>query len=276
MAQMKSPLELVDLGGNRSRVSGITSEHLDRDRPAVAVAQQAIDDLRPIGPVIATVAVPRERAAPSFEIGGTDIVEHQGALAQMPLRELPLDPGLLRAQPIQCCINLPLLDHAQIEHLAEARCRALRIEAAQRREFRSRRNHPAHDQRHGKIALTRCRAPEQAGKVQLAHHPQHRRHVPVRQGALDLDRLIRTAYHRAAGQQGAQPIDQLRRHLAQIGNRALADLAPLADALPQENRRRRAPVRNHIDKHDAKESHPETSRKRCMDTKVRQKTRTLP
>jgi hypothetical protein len=39
-------------------VAGVTLEHLDRDRPAVTIAQKAIDDLQPIRSSVAAIAMP--------------------------------------------------------------------------------------------------------------------------------------------------------------------------------------------------------------------------
>ena len=50
-------------------------KHLDRDRTAVGGAHQADDKRRPIAPVVAAVAMPRQFAAASFEIGRGDVVE---------------------------------------------------------------------------------------------------------------------------------------------------------------------------------------------------------
>lgn len=52
VAQAKAPFELVDLRGERAGVAGIAVEHLDRDWPSLTVAEQPVDDLQAIGPVI--------------------------------------------------------------------------------------------------------------------------------------------------------------------------------------------------------------------------------
>jgi hypothetical protein len=61
--------QFVDLCGKRAGVPNITLEHLDGDRPAIAVTKQAIDDLQPIRPTIAAVPVPGELAAPALNVG---------------------------------------------------------------------------------------------------------------------------------------------------------------------------------------------------------------
>ena len=66
---MEPPLEFLHLGGDRRRIGGVAFEHFHRDRPTLAIAQQTIDDLRPIGPVIPAVSVVCQFAMPAFEVG---------------------------------------------------------------------------------------------------------------------------------------------------------------------------------------------------------------
>ena len=78
--QLEALLQLVDLRRQRQRIGGIAFEHLDRDRAAVGRAHQADDNLRPVTTVVAAVAMLRQFAAASFEIGGGDVVEQQRAI----------------------------------------------------------------------------------------------------------------------------------------------------------------------------------------------------
>src|SRR5206468_11768344 len=83
----------------------------------------------------------------------------------------------------------------------------------------------------------------------------------MRQRALDLDRLTRTADRDAALQEHAQAVDQRGRKLAEIGDRALPHTACLAVALAQEHRWGRPSVRDHVDEHGSSESRHESRRK---------------
>ena len=83
------------MSADRRGIAGVALEHLDRHRAALTVAQQAIDDLRPVGTMIAAIAVLRQLAAPAFEIGGADVVEGQGAAGQVAPGQAVLDPLLL-------------------------------------------------------------------------------------------------------------------------------------------------------------------------------------
>lgn len=59
------------------------------------------------------------------------MVEHQRAFAQMAPGELPLDPSLPRAQPVQCGLDLALLDDAHFEYPAQAQGCGLRSQSSQ-------------------------------------------------------------------------------------------------------------------------------------------------
>src|SRR3984893_11933303 len=98
--QPEALLQLVDLGRQRHWIGGIAFEHLDRYRAAVGRAHQADDNLRPVATVVATVALMRQSAAASFEIGGGDIVEQQRAILQAAAGQPGFDKRLLAAQPV--------------------------------------------------------------------------------------------------------------------------------------------------------------------------------
>jgi hypothetical protein len=99
--EAKARLELLHLGGEGHRVGGVALEHFDRDRAALAVAEQTIDDLEPVRTVVAAVAEPAQRAAAPFEIGRAHVIEHQRAVREMALRQPVLDPLLSGEQPVE-------------------------------------------------------------------------------------------------------------------------------------------------------------------------------
>jgi hypothetical protein len=219
-------LQLVHLGRQRRRVPGLARERLDGDRTALPVAEQAIDDLRPIGPLVPAVAVPGQFAAAPLQIGRADVVQHQGALGQTLLGQATLDPLLPIAQPIQRRIDLPGLDRrrrlpGQPEHQAQAGARRLQRQRPQGRKLRARRDYPGHDQRQRQIAQPRLgrvqpAAGDQPVQTQVPQQPQHRGHIAVRQGAPDLYRLAGLGKGHATLQQGAQALDHRHRQLRQI------------------------------------------------------------
>ena len=68
MFQAEAALQLLDLCRQSAGIAGVAFEHLDRDRPTVTVAEQAVDDLQPIRPVVAAIPVLGQLAAAPFEI----------------------------------------------------------------------------------------------------------------------------------------------------------------------------------------------------------------
>ena len=137
-AQPEARLELVDLRGHRARVTGIAIEDLDRHRTAIGSAQQAVDDLQLAAFAVAIVAEAGERAAAALEVARADVVEDQRAVLEMPFGEGLLDRRLALAEPVECRIELVLVDRAEGEHTAKARARRRRVEVACRRQLRGR------------------------------------------------------------------------------------------------------------------------------------------
>src|SRR6185312_7004881 len=69
-------------------------------------------------------------------------------------------------------------------------------------------------------------------------------------------------YDGAALQQHAQAVDQSRRQLPEIGDRALPNAFAFAITLAKEHRRRGTTIRDHVDEHGLTESQSESCRKR--------------
>jgi hypothetical protein len=90
--------QLVDLCRQCHRFGGVALEYLDGDRTAVRGAQQTDHQLRSVAPMIAAVAVARQFAATSFQIGRGDIVEQQRAVPQVAPRQSCLDEVRFAAQ----------------------------------------------------------------------------------------------------------------------------------------------------------------------------------
>src|SRR5207253_7869118 len=86
---------------------------------ALGRTHQADDNLRPVATVVAAVAMLRQFAAASFEIGGGDIVEQQRAIPQMATGQPGFDEPLLTAQPVERGIDLLGGNLAEPQHLAQ-------------------------------------------------------------------------------------------------------------------------------------------------------------
>ena len=275
--QAKAALQFLDLSRQRGGIAGVALEHLDGDRPAVAVAQQAVDDLQPVRTVITAVTVLSQWAAAAFQVARADIVQHQHAVLEVAPRQAALDALLLAAQPVQGSVDLAFLDGPEVEHAAQAGTRRLGRQRAQHRQLGAGRDQPAGDHCQRQIALARGDAAEQARQVELAHHADHRGDVAVRQGALDFEHLLGPGNHAAAGEQHAQSIDHRRRQCAEIGDGALTDPLALAITLAQQHGGSGTTVRHDIDEHDPSGSHLSASMQApCMDTKYQTKSQQSP
>ena len=112
------------------------------------------------------------------------------------------------------------------------------------------------------------RAQDQPVQRDPAQHPERRRHMAMRQRALDLHLLRPGTDRRAALQQRLQTIDHITRQLAQVGQCALLRAASfVAITLPQQHRRRRRPIGHRLDEPGRIGSHPGRFGNPYMDTK---------
>jgi hypothetical protein len=108
---------------------------------------------------------------------------------------------------------------------------------ARGRELGCRLDHPGDDQRQRQPGQPLGPARQQPVEAELLGHAEHRRDMAVRQGALDRQPL-RRRHHGLALEDPAQRFDLGRRPAREIGERARLDLAVIAIALAQEDRRR--------------------------------------
>jgi hypothetical protein len=208
--QMPKPepaLQRRDLCGQGGGIAGVACEHLDGDRAAVTVAQQAIDDLRPIGPTVPAIAVLRELTVPPLQIRRAHIVEHQRAVFQVTPRQATLDAHLLPAEPIQRRVDLTFLNGAEVEDAAQAGARRFRRQRPHGGQLGAGRDDPAGNHGQRQVALARRHAAEQPRQVELAHHAKHGCNMAMRQGALDLEYRARPCDRHAALQQHPQAIN---------------------------------------------------------------------
>ena len=78
----------------------MAGEHLDPRRAAVVRAEQPEVDLPLVLPVVAAVAARRQRAALPLEEARGQVVEDQRTIAEIPVGQALLDPGLASQQPV--------------------------------------------------------------------------------------------------------------------------------------------------------------------------------
>ena len=128
---------LVHLAGEGGGIGRVPGEHLHRHRAAIGGAEEPVGDLPPALLPVAVVAEGRQRAAPTLQVAGRDVIEDQRAPAlQVPVGQAPLDPGLARQQPVEHGQHLVAGDGPEREPGPEARRRGLRIQGPGGRQLR--------------------------------------------------------------------------------------------------------------------------------------------
>jgi len=175
--------------------------------------------------------------------------------------ELRLDLGLRPAQQIEGPVELVLIDRPQTEDGAQRMRRARLAELARGRELGRRLEHTGHHQRQRQRRQPLGPARHQAVETELPGEAEHRGDMTVRQGPLDCQ-LAARRHHGFALEHPAQRLDLGLGPAREIGERAGPDLATGAVALAQQDRRRRAAVR------DARHVHAQTqsrSTAKCKD-----------
>src|SRR6266566_2467585 len=263
-ADPEAILDLLDLRTQRLRIGRVAVKDFNRNRQPLTRTEQPVDNLRPVAPVIAAMAIVRQRTAAALKVRRTDVVEHQHAVLEMSPRQAGLNPRLALDQPIERLIGLALLHLAQAQSRSEAGDCRLLIHRPHKAKLRAWRNQPINDHGYHQIAMApRClillrRAQNQPIQRNLADRPKRRCNMAVRQRTLDLNLVRSGTNHRAALEQRPQSANQIPRQLAQIGQGPLLRAAMLvAIAIPQQHRSRRTSIGNRLDEHSRIESHLE-------------------
>ena len=232
---MEALLQLVDLRRQRQRIGGIAFEHLDRYRAAVGRAHQADDNLRPVATVVTAVAILRQFAAASFEIGGGDIVEQQRAVLQVAAGQPGFDERLLAAQPVERGIDLLGGDAAEPQHLAQRMAGRGGVQHSRGRQLGRRLEQARDDQGERQIAPALRRPTRQHGvERDAAGGAERGEHVAVRQRADDFHRRS-GGQQFVAAQHGTELLNALGGPARQVGEGSVLGLAGLAVTLSQQD-----------------------------------------
>ena len=104
------------------RVAGVAGEGLDRDRTAIAGAEEAVDDLRAVAPAIPRIAALRHGAGVALHVARGHVVEDEIVLSEMAPGELALDRALSRAQPVHGGVEFVDADAFDAEQGGEGGC----------------------------------------------------------------------------------------------------------------------------------------------------------
>lgn len=169
--QAESLLDLLDLRQDGAAVGGVPFEDLDGDGAPVRVGQHAVDDLGAIPAVVPAVAMGRQRAVPTDDEAGGDVVEHQASALQMSRGEALLDAGLLLSDPVHRLVEVVLIGVLDPQQLRQRggrppTCQGQLGAGAQD----PRRDHPEHEA--SSPAGTRS---DELGQAQVAHDAHHER-----------------------------------------------------------------------------------------------------
>ena len=149
----KRRAQLVELRPHGAGVGGVAFEDLDGDGASLAVAQQPEHDLQLPSLAIARIAALGQRAAPPFEVGGGQVVEHQGAVAQVAFGQTLLDDALALEQPVHRGVELVFVDVLDAELLGQRIARGVGGQPPCGGELRARGEDSGDDKRNGALAL---------------------------------------------------------------------------------------------------------------------------
>ena len=142
----------------------------------------------------------------------------------MAAREAILDALLALGEPVQGRVELVLGGAADVELVGQRRL----AEGARAGQLRARFEQALGNHRHDQRALSRGHAIQQPREIQPTTSPKHRGDVPVRQRALNLERLV-ARDQSLAGQRAAQRVERRRRQLGDIRDRLVTDPLAFAD-----------------------------------------------
>ena len=234
VAQTETLFQLGDLGSNGGRIGGVAFEHLNRHGATIRGTQQPDHQLRAVTATVAAVAVAGQRTATSFQVGGGDVVEHQGAVLEVAAGELVFDELLLAAKPVEGGVDFARGDAAKTEGFTQRVAGGVGIEHPRGCEFRRRVKQPGDDERQCQVAATlRGSAGQQVVQADAPRNAQRGKDVAMGQRAADLEALAADRGKGVAAQGGAESFDTLDRQLGKIGEGAVLDLAVLAVGFSQ-------------------------------------------
>ena len=231
------------------RFPGVARAHLDRDRTPLPVAQQPDDDLQLAALAVPGVPPPRQRAGPALHPHRGQVIQDQGPVPEMPPGQAPLDPVLVRQQPVHRRIEVVLVHRPEVQGPGQRVPRGGCVQPPGGGRLRAGIEDPRGDHRQHPRPLRRPLGIEQLVEAEPADGAQHRRHMAVRQRADHVEGLVQTGHGGAALEQDAEPLDEGGGPPGEVGEGALANLAVLAEGLAQEDGGRGGPVGDRFDIH---------------------------
>src|ERR1700726_3634626 len=225
MVESEALLQLGHLTGEGRRVCSAAREDLDCHGTAVAGAEQPIDDLPFAAFAVTAVTELGERTATAFQVARRHVVEHQCAAAEMSFGEGRLDRRLAYRQPVECPIELVLIDQPETELLAKAGSRGVRRQRPGGGKLGPGIEDAADHQGQDEVAAAVAVRAEQPIEADLARCAEGRVDMTMRQRADDGNGLLVPGNNGAAFEQCLEAGDPLVRPVGEVQERALLDLA---------------------------------------------------
>ena len=167
-----------------------------------------------------------------------------------------LDRGLALQQPVQRGVELVLIDLAEAEHFAKARCGGGGRQRTGGGELGCGIEDAADQQGKDQVAAAIVTRAEDTVEADVAGDAERSGDMAVRQAADDGEGLTLGGDDRAALEHAAQTLDVGSGPVGKIAQCALTHLAAFAVALAQQDRGGRVPIRNGFDVHGEACAHP--------------------
>ena len=168
-----------------------------------------------------------------LQVAGSEVVEHQSAVAQVALGEPSFDRVLTLVQPIHGGVGGVLVDLTESELGGQRVAHGGGVQAACGGQLGAGAEDPGKDQGESEIALLGW-GTEQAVEADGAGQAVDGGDMAVGLGADDIEGVMEGVEGKAALEEDAQAIDDVRGQLGEVGEGTFLDFAVLAVGLAEE------------------------------------------
>ena len=226
--------DLGDLGGEGGGVGGVAGENLDGHRPALAVAEQPVDDPGQPAFAVAGIAVGDQGGLAPGVVAPAEVVEQQGALREVALGELVLDAALAGQEPVEGFIKLAVLDLAEAEFPAEGAGGGFGAEAPGAGELGSGLEEALDEHGQDEVALAGGAGGQEVVEADPAEEAEEEGDVSVGEGAEDLPSVGGRGAGAAVLEALADGLDEVAGEMGDVAEGLVLDLAVLAVSAAEE------------------------------------------
>ncbi len=120
LRQPEALTQLLDLRPHRGRISGITRKDLDRHRTAGGITEQAELNLQRASRPVPRGVARGQGTGGALHVHRGQVIEHQGTVGQVALRQRPLDAVLALEQPVHGTVQVIFIHRTQLEAVGQA------------------------------------------------------------------------------------------------------------------------------------------------------------